>query len=159
MGRSHQALIEVAQAYCGLIESAVPDDDVWLTDLSRLLPKLHALVVAVDPIAPASEHELDPDLDSRFELYSHLHETLGERDSYWLEFDSPRSSLPLTGSLADDLTDIYYDLKSGLDRLAAEDDPWRTLRDWQTGFSMHWGQHLLDAERHLYALSSRNLLA
>jgi len=159
MGSSHQALFEVAEEYCGLIESAQADDDDWLASLTRLLPRLHALVAALDPISSLPAPGLDADLDSRFELYSHLHQTLGERDSYWMEYDSPRSSPPATGSLADDLTDIYYDLKLGLERLNAEADPWCTLRDWQAGFSIHWGQHLVDAERHLYSLSARNLLA
>ena len=159
MGPTHKALFEVAEEYCCLIESAQADDNDWLASLSRLLPRLHALVAALDPITAGVGQGSDADLDSRFELFSHLHQTLGERDSYWLEYDSPRGSLPASGSLADDLTDIYYDLKLGLDRLDAESDPWRTLRDWQAGFSVHWGQHLVDAERHLYALRTRNLLA
>lgn len=159
MGKTHKALFDVAQEYCSLIESARPDDDGWLEDLARLLPRLHALVAALEPVPDGRDSDAESDLDSRFELFSQLHETLGERDGYWLEFDSPRANIPVTGSLADDLTDIYYDLKSGLVRQQRIGDSWATLRDWQSGYSLHWGQHLIDAERHLYTLTARNLLA
>jgi len=159
MGTQHKALMDAAQEYCRLIESARPDDDQWLAGLAGLLPRLHALMVALEPSSDGSGPEPDPDLDDRFELFSHLHETLGERDSYWLEFDALHGNLAATGSLADDLTDIYYDLKGGLERLSGGADSWSTLRDWRAGFLVHWGQHLSDAERHLYALSARNLLA
>ena len=162
MATQHKALMATAREYCRLIESAQPGNDEWLSELAQLLPRLHALVAVMEPASAdsGSEPELDLDLDSRFEMFSHLHETLGDRDSYWLEFDSPRGALPATGSLADDLTDIYYDLKLGLDRLAIEpDDLAPTLSDWVAGYRIHWGRHLVDAERHLSALNARNLLA
>lgn len=159
MGFDQKTLLETARKYCRLIETASADEDDWLSDLARVLPRLHALIAMVDnpPDDPGEIPELD--LDSRFELFSRLYEALGERDSYWLEFDAPGGATPGTGSLADDLTDIYCDLRLGLNRLAANDDPAQTLDEWRFGFSAHWGQHLVDAERHLYALNSRNALA
>jgi hypothetical protein len=151
--------MEVAREYCRLIESARAGDTEWLAEVARLLPRLHALVASLEPGPGEPGLDTEGDLDSRFELFSHLRKSLGELDGYWLEFDSPRGNIPVTGSLADDLTDIYYDLKRGLERAAAKGDTRAALRDWRAGFALHWGQHLLDAERHLYALSSRNLLA
>jgi hypothetical protein len=158
MGFDQQALLETAREYCRLIESAQAGDDDWLNALAQVLPRLHALIANLDVPAEARDPDAEPDLDSRFELFSRLHRTLGERDHYWLEFDAPPEHHAGSGSLADDLTDIYFDLKLGLCRLAANDDPSQTLNDWRTGFSIHWGQHLVDAERHLYALNSRNQL-
>jgi hypothetical protein len=158
MGSDQQALLETAREYCRLIESARADDDDWLNALAQVLPRLHAQISALDPPHDGQPTGGDADLDSRFELFSRLHETLGERDSYWLEYDAPPENHQGTGSLADDLTDIYFDLKRGLSRLAANDDPRPTFRGWRAGFSVHWGQHLVDAERHLYALNSRNQL-
>ena len=99
----------------------------------------------------------ETDLDERFELYSNLRKVLGERDSYWLEFDAVPEDMHMSGSLADDLTDIYFDLRYGL---ALLDDVWpqRAAQAWQSSYRMHWGQHLVDAERHLYALKVRNRL-
>ena len=60
--------------------------------------------------------------------------------------------------LADDLTDIYCELKHGLQRLERGNDTRLTLGRWRSGFCKHWGQHVVDAERHLYALSARDRL-
>jgi len=62
----------------------------------------------------------------------------------------------MSGSLADDLTDIYCELKHGLKLMRVE--PGKALDDWRSGYHLHWGQHLLDAERHLYELKSQNQL-
>lgn len=158
MGFDQQTLLETAREYCRLIESAQADDDDWLRALSRILPRLHALLVVQEQAGCGADPYSELDLDSRFDLFSRLHKTLGDRDSYWMEFDTPRENLPATGSLADDLTDIYCDLRLGLNRLASSNDPGRTVRRWRAGFRCHWGLHLLDAERHLYTLYSRNRL-
>jgi hypothetical protein len=33
--------------------------------------------------------------------------------------------------------------------------PDKVLRYWRRSFELHWGQHLVDAERHLYALKAQ----
>ena len=98
------------------------------------------------------------DLDQRFELFSRLHRLLGDLDGYWMEYDVAPDRQEMSGSLADDLTDIYCELKNGLKRLDGSDDTGRTLGRWRAGFCKHWGQHVVDAERHLYALSARDRL-
>ena len=104
----------------------------------------------------ASGESLMADLDARFELYTHLRMLLGDKDSYWMAFDVAQDGQSMSGSLADDLTDIYCELKHGL-RLV-DREPSKAMDDWCSGFRMHWGQHLMDAERHLYELKSQNQL-
>lgn len=41
----------------------------------------------------------------------------------------------MTGSLADDLTDIYCELKHGLRMV--DEDPRRSLNTWREGFTRH----------------------
>jgi hypothetical protein len=51
----------------------------------------------------------------------------------------------VTGWLADDLSSIYLDLKTGLDELQAgrvEDAIW----EWRFGYFMHWGRHATHAQ-------------
>jgi len=50
----------------------------------------------------------------------------------------------MTGSLADDLTDIYCELKHGLRMV--DDYPELSLGAWQESFTCHWRDHLADAE-------------
>lgn len=161
--QTHQPGIEsdaaaLAKRYCALIEAASRGQGQWLAGVAQLLPRLHAAVASVeaghDPVSDS-----DPvDLDARFELFTRLRVLLGDRDSYWLEFDcAAEGAHEMTGSLADDLTDIYCELKQGL-RLYAS-DPHRALVMWASGYVHHWGQHLIDAERHLAALGAQSRLA
>ncbi len=150
-------LTQVAQTYCKLIESSSGENDGWLEQLANLLPRLHAAVASLDGENKNHNHALVADLDARFELYTHLRDLLGKRDSYWMEFDVAGDGQTESGSLADDLTDIYCELKHGLKLL--EGTPDIALEGWRDGFRMHWGQHLVDAERHLYELCARGELS
>ena len=146
----------VARNYCELVESLTEGNTRWLKEIASLLPRLHAAVAALNlPDSERSHHPL-ADLDSRFELYTCLRQQLGDRDSYWMEFDVAGDGQTMSGSLADDLTDIYCELKHGLQLLDAQAQ--QAVEGWHQGFHLHWGQHLLDAERHLYGLSARNQL-
>ena len=101
---------------------------------------------------------MEANLEMRFSLFSKLHQLLGDKDAYWMEYDLGHEECR-SGSLADDLTDIYCELKQGLHMLENEDaDPDTVLLNWREGYKIHWGKHLLDAERHLYELSSRGNL-
>ena len=148
----------VAERYCKLIEHPANDSDEWLESLYKLMPRLHSAVTSLNAHDSGELQIPGVDLDERFELYSRLRKRLGERDSYWLEFDASPEEMHMSGSLADDLTDIYFDLQHGLE-LMGEAWPHRAAEDWQSSYRLHWGQHLVDAERHLYALKVRNQLA
>ena len=150
-------LAQVARSYCELIESSGPGDSGWLSQVALLLPKLHAAVAALGGEVEDLNHVLVADLDARFELFTHLRELLGKQDAYWMEFDVAGDGQSMSGSLADDLTDIYCELKHGLSLL--DDEPTAALDGWRRGFRVHWGQHLVDAERHLYELRARGELA
>jgi hypothetical protein len=149
-------IINLAQRYCELIEASCAEYASWLQEVADLLPRLRAAVNSLDGHRCDGDLTLFPDLDARFELYTHLVELLGDRDSYRLEFDRVGGSLTKTGSLADDLTDIYCELKHGLSTV--EEDPDKSVRAFLEGFSLHWGQHLTDAERHLSELASQGRL-
>jgi hypothetical protein len=60
---------------------------------------------------------------------------------------------PVIGDLADDLTDIYRDVKPGL-RAAAipENAVTRSGFDWQFSFQSHWGDHAVNAMKLLHRL-------
>jgi hypothetical protein len=156
MSRHALEMVNLAHRYCQLIDASSAEYDNWLTEVAELLPRLHAAVNSLDGHRYAGEDILTPDLDARIELYSHLLELLGERDAYWLEFDQDGDSGAMTGSLADDLTDIYCELKHGL--RSVDEHPEQAAERWVVGFECHWGRHLVDAERHLSALKSRGQL-
>ncbi|WP_428610335.1 DUF5063 domain-containing protein [Sedimenticola sp.] len=157
MDKQMNELSRLAKDYCALIESADETDISWLRQLSSLLPQLHAAVTALGA-PPRSADYFNPDLDERFERFAQLRRLLGHRDAYWMEFDVAPDEQGMSGSLADDLTDIYCELKHGLHLLEEQREPERAFDDWCCGYQEHWGQHLLDAERHLYELANRKQL-
>ncbi len=75
-------------------------------------------------------------------------------DSYWLVGDRSYDQPPLTGSLADDFTDIYCDVQPGLE-LASESAETRelVLGQWRLSYDCHWAQHLSDALRYLEVMA------
>jgi len=150
-------MIEMAKAFCHLIENIDESDSSWLQQLTCLLPRLHTAVRSLTSSDDTPFCLMPPGFDERFEIYSRLRDRLGGNDSYWMEFDVALDSQSMTGSLADDLTDIYCDLKSGLNVL--EEEPGLAVDNWRSSFKMHWGQHLVDASRHLYELDTRNNLS
>ncbi|NEX21195.1 DUF5063 domain-containing protein [Thiorhodococcus mannitoliphagus] len=146
----------LARHYCDLIRKAA-DDGAWLKAVADLLPRLHAAIASVEADCSCIDHSDPVDLDARFERFTILRGLLGDRDSYWLEFDSAAEGLnAMTGSLADDLTDIYSELEQGL-RLF-DLDPEYALAVWTSGYEHHWGRHLIDAERHLVTLGAQSRL-
>ena len=151
-------LINIARHYCELIESLEEGNRGPLKQLNSLLPRLHAAMTAVRPLYDENADEAIFDIEQRFELFSRLHRLFGDLDPYWMEYDVTPDRQEMSGSLADDLTDIYCELKNGLTRLEGHDDTGLTLGRWRIGFCRNWGQHVVDAERHLYALAARDRL-
>jgi len=144
-----QHIIELVESYCRLIESIERIGERELEQLSHLLGKLHAEIGVLGKPRPEQAQLSAIDLDARFELFSHLHALLGDYDRYWMEFDA-HGHEQMSGSLADDLTDIYCELKPGLTLL--DEEPRRALDSWRHGFHLHWGEHMVDAIRHLHRL-------
>jgi len=149
------AQMEVAaRDYCRLIEQADGSVAEWLAQVAVQLPRLHAAVTSLDSGDGEAPAPRRTDLDRRFELFSQLRELLGYRDGYWMEYDDPTSRQEMTGSLADDLTDIYFDVKQGLEWLDSR-RPEQAAGVWRSGYRLHWGEHLVDAERQLYHMVRR----
>lgn len=149
-------IANLAQQYCQLIEASDLSEVNWLQQVADLLPRLHAATISLSELVQNDGVGCEADLDARFELFTHLRQLLGERDGYWLEFDRIGDSHAMTGSLADDLTDIYCELKFGLRVL--DQDPDSAVQGWLNGFESHLRQHLVDAERHLSALAAQDRL-
>ena len=151
-------MINAAKEYCLLIEHLETcKNDQLLADAARILPKIQASMVYLDEPNIEYSFFVLPDLEERFELYCRLKDRLGDDDVYWLEYDSHAVLEEMSGSLASDFSDIYFELKRGVNLLAlGEGDETDVLRLWQTGYVLHWGQHLFNAQKHLHALRVEN---
>ncbi len=141
-----------AKRFCFLIEN-IQDFSTreWLSKVSLLLPRIHAVIGLIDGKRYASSIFTPVDMDERFDFFCQMKNILGENDDY--EIGEEAVDHQLYGSLAEDLTDLYFEIKRGLDLITVSDDGIAAaLSFWRDGFFLYWGKHLLDAERHLYEL-------
>lgn len=143
---------KIALEYCRIIECAGCDGkENWLVECERLLPALQQSIVILLPAQIEKNHPMTPNFERRFELFTELREKLGKKDHY--KMMDGMADENLLGSLADDLTDIYCELKYGLIQLEQGHFTSKEAKEhWANSYHLHWGQHLVDAIRYLYEL-------
>jgi hypothetical protein len=144
---------DVARRYCAWIE----DDGDGLIDViqaRRLLAELQLTALGL------------PDLDGGDHQKIHkpapiLRERVLRRAStvpfqrYWNMFDPLKEDQqPVCGDLSDDLADIWLDLWEGLYLFDASHRLEANFH-WRVLYDSHWGQHLLDAQRAIYAFLNK----
>ncbi len=141
-----------AEEYCELIDcfSGSGHEGLWVARMRKMLPRLHVAVIALVPSGEICNPYRFPNDDQRCELYMRLHRALQFDRTFRLAYGKSHLRQQSCDRLADDFTDMYFDLKFGLDLLKTE--PAQAINVWQCSFYMHWGQHLLDAESRLNAV-------
>lgn len=147
-------LVDAARDYCLLIEHVdIYKNGQWLRDMARILPRLQTAITHLDDRDIEFSFFSLPDLEERFELYCKLKDQLGNCDPYMLEYDQSESEQDMSGSLAGDCADIYFELKRGLNLYNSEEENQQAaLTIWQTGYILIWGKQLVNAQKHLFSL-------
>jgi len=148
-------MTRIAREYCELIENLEngASGETWIKRMGQLLPKLHTTVILLEspPQTSYSQH-LEND-DVRCELFIRLNEFFLSDQQIWPDFDKYDLKLHMCESLAYDFTDMYFDIKRGLDLLDIyPNQPHHAASDWRSSFFYHWGRQLVDAEGWLYAV-------
>jgi hypothetical protein len=158
-----KAFVNTAARFCMLLEHPVRERDLWLQDLLTTLSAIYAAAPHLRdiPLPDASENipqNFRLTNDEWTTLYTHLKLTL-DKDALYNAHFSPttaaRTDEPTQGDLADDLADIYRDLKPGLLAWHTGDDRYvqDILYQWvHYGLIHHWGRHAVNAMRALHEL-------
>lgn len=155
-------MMTVATEYCTFIDDfsgPVHGSDRrvdWVLRLEKLLPRLHVAVIALqEPVESVGNYRLHID-DQRCELFLRLNVALQSDQIFWTAYEAGsarrHSRQELCERMADNLTDIYFDLKYGLELV--RENPAQAISEWQRSFYAHWGKHLLDAECWLHSLDA-----
>ena len=141
-----------ARSFMTCVDSASTlASDAFLIQTSHCLAELYGAALDVPVVEPESEHLVDARrpaeerLKEWNERYVSLKEKLGASDAYWVVFDSTKQEEPVQGSLADDITDIYLDLKQDLllrDKGLARAD---LIFQMYLSFREHWAKHAIHA--------------
>jgi hypothetical protein len=144
----------VAEEFCTLIDGEHGGD--WIGRLGKVLPRLHVAVTALSAPSKEGSATLVYDDVKRCDRYLGLSDDLQcdrqLRGAYAKMSVGPRRRQQLCERMADNLADMYFDLKHGLALLP--NNPQRASEVWQYSFYVHWGKHLLDAECWLRAVES-----
>lgn len=136
----------LARRYCAFIDtmhSLAPTRRV--VDAIPFLADLVASAVGLPQGVDVTEAEVERANAPRVDL--------GTFDYYYEVFDPFIRDELVIGSLADDLADIYVDLREGIDLLEAghpNDAVWQRRFDYEN----HWGDHAVDALRALHRLAT-----
>ncbi len=162
-----------AERYCAIVDAEASFDKTeFLLQVYRVLPDIVAEAVRLPEIMTDDNDEdgdinlgitaqdvpVKKEIDEWAKLYESLKKKFGDSNLYWQVFDPTKIEEPIYGSLADDIADIYGDLKKGLVLVeqgteAAGEIIWK----WRFGFYSHWGHHALDALRTLHELLNDKL--
>lgn len=149
-----------ANRFCSVVDSASSmERTALLTQIYRILPKLIDEAIGL-PDVKLGDNDDPAEGNSQLalltnarqsqqewgQLYDSLKEKLGDWETYWQVFDPTEDNEALPGTLADDIADIYRDLKEGLVRRKAhQTQPEDVIWSWRFSFYSHWGKHAIDA--------------
>ena len=137
-----------ATKFIGLVDSAPHlETEVFLANVSHSMAELYSVALALPGVEPETTgtDETAFQSDKWDELRRSLEKKIGTLSTYWTIFDFTEKQEPVQGSLARDISEIYFDLKEGLnleENGVAQSD---VLFDWRLAFRSHWGRHLLAA--------------
>jgi hypothetical protein len=155
----------VATQFCAVVDAAPSlSRKEFLNQIYSVLPKLIDQAICMPDVELNESSEEAPDHDGQLEdtrlghqewqrLFDTLREKLGDWDSYREFFDPIEDTEPCGGSLADDLADIYRDMKEVLvENEPSSARPEDRIWEWQFSFNSHWGRHAIDALKVIHVL-------
>lgn len=71
-------------------------------------------------------------------------------ERYWEVLDPYVNAKPVASSLSEDLLEVYFDMRHGLERWKSKASRAAVLGSWRLRLDTHWGDHAVDALRALH---------
>ena len=143
--------IGLARRYCLWVVSVQGGSVEEMRKARLFLSELHLAAINLPHIGVGEDVESD---EVSHDVWDALYRRLSDLpvNGYWDVFDPLKEDEkePVHHSLADDLADIYRDLKGGLD-LFDSGHVIEAVWEWRFSFRTHWGQHLTGARRALHS--------
>ena len=150
--------INVATKYIHLIDSRNKLSGIQILQQAFiLLPQLCLCGMNLPDILRMSDYELpDKAVKEWSDINKSIQSKLKENDVYHQVFDpfDTDDIQPTSSSVSNDLSEIYQDIKPGLQEWerASADDRRTIIWDWKFLFENHWGAHATSAFKALYWL-------
>ena len=156
--------VVAAKTFCDLVVTPSDDAGKWVEQVLSTLSGLYAFAHHLPELSIEDTPEVDEEIcDVSDEEWKHVSNNVASllRDQrYYREYFDPSEPIdaevkPVIGDIADDLSDIYRDIKPGLRAWDTEDDALipDIVFNWvHPNFRSHWGDHALSAMRVLHPL-------
>jgi hypothetical protein len=147
------AFEQLARRYCGWSEGEPENPHIELSIAMRQVCAVYAAALAIpgaDPDPTAPNQFVDKNdcqaIYRRFQLLPF--------QNYGEVFDPTvvPPETPVVGDLADDLLDIYADLKAGLLYYDAGHIP-TAVYEWRFSWAIHWGRHATSALKAMHGFA------
>ncbi len=156
--------VTVANEYCSFVEAV---DEFSRKDFLSRLQKLLPLLYLKAALLPEPDSELMDEAAEKFVteedynfILNKLTLKLGQFDAYQEIYDSSfqSSQIPVEGSIAENITDVYQDLKDFIlcYRIGTVEVMNDALRECRTNFEEFWGQRLVNGLRVIHNLLYSN---
>jgi hypothetical protein len=154
--------VAAVRKFCGLVESCADNAENWikrtLSALSDLYScALHMPILNIDDVPEFDEGDYDVSDEEVRQISGNIGSLLQEQRYYWMCFEPAELPIdenePVIGDIVDDLSDIYRDIKPGLNAWNTENDSIIPIIifNWNfPNFQTHWGLHALSALRLLH---------
>ena len=135
---------------------AAMESEVFLARLSHCLAELYRSALDLPTVEPdtTGTDETPFATEEWANLSDSLRSKIGPLDAYWGVFDSTENESPVQGTLAGDISEIYFDLKHDLHLEEKGISQADFLWELRFSFRSHWGKHLLGA---LVAIHDRHV--
>lgn len=144
---------EIVRHYCSWVESSFTDPRQEMLTVRKLLVELHLGVLDLPDLGCGGTLKDVPTFNQENSTYQRFQNM--PIDGYWDVFDplNEEDTESVFNSLADDLADIYRDLKRGL-LLYNQGHIVEAIWEWRCNFDIHWGTHLVSAQRAIHSYFS-----
>src|SRR5712672_2802171 len=123
------------------------ETEVFLANVGDSMAELYSTALSLPAVEPeTTDTDEAPFKTEKWdELHRSLREKIGPLDTYWTVFDFTEKQEPVEGTLAGDISEIYFDLKESLHVEEIGVPKSDVLFDWRLDFRSHWCRHLLGA--------------
>jgi len=141
--------VEVARRFCAWTEAQPASTETEVKTAIEILASLSSAILMTSSLGFGEDIEEERISDSEWKT---VYKRFGSLPfNYYSAFFNPANvgkEDAVVGDLADDLADIYRDIKAGL-WLYDQGHVKEALWEWRQSFQTHWGRHATGA---LYAL-------
>jgi hypothetical protein len=148
--------LTVANEFCLFVEKV---ENYGKEDIINYMLKICPLIYLKGALLPLSQ-ESDYEIPERYVseehwdvVYKSIHSKLGKNDAYWtISNNDAGDHMPLKASIADNLADVYQDLKDFImlyskGTHAAKEN---AVAECQKLFESHWGSRIISAHKALH---------